>query len=243
MEMQIAYVESLARIAAELDARVMCVSLRHTRPRAAIRRLLWRRVVVAIREMCDRSAAYGVTIAVQNHHDLALDTESLLELLAEIDRPNCKLGFDAWSPRSAAKTVRGCPPGRAAHRHHDQCRLRSRAAVSLSTRPGELRTPRARRRASRAIRLGFHRLQGVLPRPVRGRLRRPGDLRNLLPDPRRRIAGESRRLRYRLSRVAAHCHTFIERRREALRWECEERTERGRQAVADRRRKTLRRWC
>jgi sugar phosphate isomerase/epimerase len=39
-----------------------------------------------------------VTIAIQNHHDLALHTPALLDLLAEIDRPNCRLGFDAWSP-------------------------------------------------------------------------------------------------------------------------------------------------
>jgi sugar phosphate isomerase/epimerase len=39
-----------------------------------------------------------VTIAIQNHHDVALHTAALLELLADIDRPNCKLGFDAWSP-------------------------------------------------------------------------------------------------------------------------------------------------
>lgn len=48
--------------------------------------------------MCDRAAAYGVTIAIQNHHDLGLHTEALLEMLTDIDRPNCKLGFDAWSP-------------------------------------------------------------------------------------------------------------------------------------------------
>jgi sugar phosphate isomerase/epimerase len=48
--------------------------------------------------MCDRAAAHGVTIAVQNHHDLALDTDALLALMTEIGRPNCKLGFDAWSP-------------------------------------------------------------------------------------------------------------------------------------------------
>ena len=48
--------------------------------------------------MCDRAAAHGVTIAVQNHHDVALHTDALLELLHDVDRPNCKLGFDAWSP-------------------------------------------------------------------------------------------------------------------------------------------------
>jgi sugar phosphate isomerase/epimerase len=48
--------------------------------------------------MCDRVSGYGVTIAIQNHHDVALHTDALLDLLADIDRPNCKLGFDAWSP-------------------------------------------------------------------------------------------------------------------------------------------------
>jgi sugar phosphate isomerase/epimerase len=51
-----------------------------------------------IREMCDRTATHGVSIAIQNHHDLALHTGALLELLSDIDRPNCGLGFDAWSP-------------------------------------------------------------------------------------------------------------------------------------------------
>ena len=39
-----------------------------------------------------------MTIAVQNHHDVAVHTSALLELLHDVDRPNCKLGFDAWSP-------------------------------------------------------------------------------------------------------------------------------------------------
>jgi sugar phosphate isomerase/epimerase len=55
-------------------------------------------VAATIREMCDRAAPHGVTIALQNHHDLALDTGALLDFLSEIDRPNCKLAFDAWSP-------------------------------------------------------------------------------------------------------------------------------------------------
>jgi sugar phosphate isomerase/epimerase len=48
--------------------------------------------------MCDRAAVHGVTIAIQNHHDLGLHTDALLELLADINKPNLKLGFDAWSP-------------------------------------------------------------------------------------------------------------------------------------------------
>ena len=97
IEFQIAYVESLARIAAELGASVVRIFTAYETEGQDLP-ALWSRAVGAIREMCDRAAAYGVTLAVQNHHDLALPTEALLELLADINRPNCKLGFDAWSP-------------------------------------------------------------------------------------------------------------------------------------------------
>jgi sugar phosphate isomerase/epimerase len=96
-EMQIAYVESLCRIAAVLGAGVVRIFTAYeTGDRDP--GTLWRRVVFIVREMCDRARDYRVTIAIQNHHDLALDTDSLLDCVAEIDRPNCKLGFDAWSP-------------------------------------------------------------------------------------------------------------------------------------------------
>lgn len=97
VEFQIAYVESLARVASQLGAKVVRIftayEIEGQDPQAQ-----WRRCVTAIREMCDRAAAHGVTIAIQNHHDIALHTEALLEMLADIDRKNCKLGFDAWSP-------------------------------------------------------------------------------------------------------------------------------------------------
>jgi sugar phosphate isomerase/epimerase len=97
IELQIAYVESLARLAVELGAKVVRIFTAYETegqdPQAN-----WRRVVTTVREMCDRAATCGVTIAIQNHHDLAVHTDALLELLAEIDRKNCKLGFDAWSP-------------------------------------------------------------------------------------------------------------------------------------------------
>lgn len=97
IEFQIAYVESLARIAAELGAPVVRVFTAYESTGQDLQSL-WNRVVTAFREICDRAAAHGVTIAIQNHHDVALHTDALLELLAEIGRPNLKLGFDAWSP-------------------------------------------------------------------------------------------------------------------------------------------------
>jgi sugar phosphate isomerase/epimerase len=97
LEMQIAYVESLCRIGAGLGARVVRVFTAYEAagqsPQA-----LWQRVVAGLREMCDRATTHGLTVAVQNHHDLAVHTAALLELLHDVGRPNCKLGFDAWSP-------------------------------------------------------------------------------------------------------------------------------------------------
>lgn len=97
LEMQIAYVESLSRLAAKLGASIvrMFTAYEHggANPNAA-----WQRVVTTLREMCDCAAAQGVTVAVQNHHDIGVHTAALLELLADVGRPNCKLGFDAWSP-------------------------------------------------------------------------------------------------------------------------------------------------
>jgi sugar phosphate isomerase/epimerase len=97
VEMQIAYIDALARFAGQIDCKIVRVFTAYessTQPIGA----LWARVVAALRECCDRAAAYGVTIAVQNHHDLAVGTPALLELIGDVDRPNCKLGFDAWSP-------------------------------------------------------------------------------------------------------------------------------------------------
>ncbi|MFK5924687.1 MAG: sugar phosphate isomerase/epimerase family protein [Verrucomicrobiota bacterium] len=97
IEFQIAYIESLAHVASQLGAKIIRI---FTAYEIADQNLQaqWDRCVSSIREMCDRAAAHGVTIAIQNHHDIGLNTQALLEMLSDIDRPNCKLGFDAWSP-------------------------------------------------------------------------------------------------------------------------------------------------
>jgi sugar phosphate isomerase/epimerase len=95
--MQIAYVESLCKLGAQLGAGVVRIFTAYEQPGQSPH-ANWQRVVTTVREMCDRAAAHGVTVAIQNHHDVALHTSALLELLHDIDRPNCKIGFDAWSP-------------------------------------------------------------------------------------------------------------------------------------------------
>jgi sugar phosphate isomerase/epimerase len=55
-------------------------------------------VVEALRECSRRAAQFGVTIGVQNHHDLACGFESLNDLILDVDEANCRAMFDAWAP-------------------------------------------------------------------------------------------------------------------------------------------------
>jgi len=97
LEWQIHYVEQLARWGARLGAKYVRVFTGYSGgplpPQAQ-----WVQVVRSLQEMADRLADRQMTLAVQNHHDLAVHTDALLELLADVDRPNCRLAFDAWSP-------------------------------------------------------------------------------------------------------------------------------------------------
>lgn len=104
LEFQIAYVESLSRIAAQVGAKIVRIFTSYD-VAGQDSQVQWTRCVKSIREMCDRAVAHRVTIAIQNHHDVALHTDALLELLSDIDRPNCKLGFDAWSPALRGETL------------------------------------------------------------------------------------------------------------------------------------------
>jgi sugar phosphate isomerase/epimerase len=96
-EIQIHYVTELARMARELGARVVRIFTSYEHPAAGYAQL-WRITVEAIRECARRAADYGVTIGVQNHHDLAADYRSLADLIADVNEPNCRASFDAWAP-------------------------------------------------------------------------------------------------------------------------------------------------
>jgi len=104
LEMQIAYVESLSRIAAGLGASIVRVFTAYEVDGHGPNQI-WQSCVQTLREMCDRAEACGVTIAIQNHHDVGVHSDALLELLSDVDRSNCKLGFDAWSPALRGEDV------------------------------------------------------------------------------------------------------------------------------------------
>ena len=50
-----------------------------------------------IRECCRLAAPYGIKIGIQNHHDIAVDAETLAVFLDEVGESNCVAMYDPWS--------------------------------------------------------------------------------------------------------------------------------------------------
>lgn len=96
-EMQVHYIVELARLAHDLGGRLVRVFTGYEHPSASLT-AQWRLIVDGLREASKRSADLGVTIGVQNHHDIAVGYESLCDLITAVAEPNCKALFDAWAP-------------------------------------------------------------------------------------------------------------------------------------------------
>jgi len=96
-EMQLAYIERCCGIAAELGGSLVRVFTGYV-PSGESYGDCWKRTVDFLREAGGRAERCGISLAVQNHHDLAVDTESMAFLLDEVGLPNVKAGYDAWSP-------------------------------------------------------------------------------------------------------------------------------------------------
>lgn len=109
VEMQIHYVVELARLARDVGAEMVRVFTGYEHPGASYGEQ-WRAVVAALKEAAARAAEFGVTIGVQNHHDIAAGYESQHSLIQAVGEPNCKPLFDAWAPAlhgaDLAKAVR-----------------------------------------------------------------------------------------------------------------------------------------
>jgi sugar phosphate isomerase/epimerase len=96
-EFQIRHVEELAALAADLSGSLVRIFTGYEHPTASPD-AAWKIVADALRECARRAAAFGVTVGVQNHHDVACDYRSLRDLLDEIGEPNCRAMFDPWAP-------------------------------------------------------------------------------------------------------------------------------------------------
>jgi sugar phosphate isomerase/epimerase len=107
VEMQVACVRELARMAAALGARNVRVFTGYaTDPNAYVSD--WNACVAAVRECAAVAQDYGVTVGVQNHHDVGVGFESYVEFLDEVNHPNCAAMFDPWSPAVHGCDLREC---------------------------------------------------------------------------------------------------------------------------------------
>ncbi len=96
VELQLAYLGSLARIAKTLGAKIVRVFSGYATGDANYQ-ADWEKCVKALREGAALTADYGVTLGLQNHHDVGVSAEGFEELLDEVDHPNLKAMFDPWS--------------------------------------------------------------------------------------------------------------------------------------------------
>jgi len=96
-EIQVQHVTELARMARDLGAGVVRIFTAYEHPASGYAQL-WQMTVDALRECARRAADFGVTIGVQNHHDLAAHYQSQRDLIEAVGEPNCRAIFDAWAP-------------------------------------------------------------------------------------------------------------------------------------------------
>jgi sugar phosphate isomerase/epimerase len=103
-ELQVLYVAELARLARDLGGSVIRIFTGFAKPGVPYE-TQWGWCVEAIRECAVRAADYGVTVGVQNHHDLAAHHASLRDLLRDVGHPHARACFDAWSPALQGEDV------------------------------------------------------------------------------------------------------------------------------------------
>jgi sugar phosphate isomerase/epimerase len=105
VEIQTAYVRSLARLAQRLGAKLVRIFTGYFNDRAAYTRD-WDLCVRAVRECADLAAECGVVLGLQNHHDVGVATDAYVEFLDEVAHPNCRAMFDPWAPALHGEDLR-----------------------------------------------------------------------------------------------------------------------------------------
>ncbi|MBN2666774.1 MAG: sugar phosphate isomerase/epimerase [Bacteroidales bacterium] len=97
VEIQATYIGELARLARDLGTGMVRVYTGYERPGVPYDKQ-YALVVEGLQTAGKLAAKYGVTLAIQNHHDIALHHDAMKWLLDEINLPNVKAAFDCWSP-------------------------------------------------------------------------------------------------------------------------------------------------
>jgi len=96
-EIQAAYIGQVAELAADLGTNILRIFTGYERPGVAYDRQ-YAIVVEGLQLAAKEAQKHGVTLVVQNHHDIALHHEAMYWLMQDVNMPNVKVGWDAWSP-------------------------------------------------------------------------------------------------------------------------------------------------
>lgn len=96
-EMNAGYVGVLAKLAADLGTRRLRIFTGYSKPDISYD-AQYAEVVKGLKLSAREAARYGVTLMVQNHHDIACHHTQLAWLLDEVNEPNLRAAFDAWAP-------------------------------------------------------------------------------------------------------------------------------------------------
>jgi sugar phosphate isomerase/epimerase len=96
-EIQAIYVGELARLARDLGTNMVRIYTGYERPDLSYDKQ-YAMVVEGLQMAGKIAAKYGVTLIIQNHHDIALHHDAMKWLLDEVNLPNVKAAFDCWSP-------------------------------------------------------------------------------------------------------------------------------------------------
>jgi len=97
VEIQASYVGELAKLARDLGTDMVRIFTGYERPDIPYDKQ-YAMVVEGLKLSGKKAAEYGVTLAVQNHHDIAVGHDAMYWLLQEVNMPNVKAAFDAWAP-------------------------------------------------------------------------------------------------------------------------------------------------
>lgn len=96
-EIQATWVGEIAELAKDLGTDMVRIFTGYERPGIPYDRQ-YAEVVSGLKMAGKLAAEHGVTLAVQNHHDIALHHDAMSWLLREVNMPNVMAGWDAWSP-------------------------------------------------------------------------------------------------------------------------------------------------
>ena len=96
VEIQAIYIGELARLARDLGTNMVRIYTGYERPDIPFDRQ-YAMVVEGLQMAGKIASQYGVTLIVQNHHDIAVNPAVMKWLLDEVGLPNVKAAFDCWS--------------------------------------------------------------------------------------------------------------------------------------------------